>query len=189
MGLFNERKVMTGAKRWERAGSKNACRLCGQYVQDGEEYYFIYHPTDLNFLVHADEWEQFKDGLKDEEVFEKLKEVKRPRPKNSSRLPEHEIEAFKMMLSEKRYRIRKETSNRIYFKTSKELAPFYFDKRFGTIEFTGNRNGLFDGLFLREIQSRLHEAWQKELGNQVKEGFRADKVISEAMTKVEEILG
>jgi hypothetical protein len=186
--VFNKRTVMTNGKQWESLGKKNACRFCGQYIQNKEEYYLVYHPNDLNFLVHADEWETFKEGLTEEEGFEKLKDFKKPRPKNQSKLSEEDIEAFKRVLSGKRYRIKKETANRIYFKTSKDVAQFYFDKRFGTLEFTGRANGLFDGLFLREIYARLEEDWKKEMGKKVEKGFRVEKAVSEAVCKVNELL-
>lgn len=187
--VFNIRTEMTKAKLWERNGKKSACRLCGQYIQNKEDYYLIYDPKGLNFLVHADEWEPFKEGLTEEQALDKIREHKVSRPKNQSKLPDEEIEAFKRVLSKKLYRIKKETSNRIYFKTSKEVAQFYFDKRFGTLEYTGRANGLFDRMFLNEFASRMNEAWKAELGEKVEEGFRVEKAVSEAVDKVKEIMG
>lgn len=68
------------------------------------------------------------------------------------------------MLSRRRYKIKKETRQRIYFKVSKKLDVFYFDKRFGTIELGGSRDkSFFDRLFLNEFISKLQEEWKQEM--------------------------
>jgi hypothetical protein len=192
--MFGSKMTMGRRDLWEKGGLKNTCRLCGQYIDDGQEYYLVVLPfphskAERNFIVHSHEWEGFAEGMEDAKLLvEKLSSVKKSRPKNQTKVDETVVEAFKRVLDKRRYRIKKETANRIYFKASRNLAVFYFDKRFKTLEFEGRANGLFDGIFLREFQSRMLEDLQKELGNKPEEGFRVEKVVQEAMKTVEEIL-
>ncbi|PLS19512.1 hypothetical protein CVD28_03595 [Bacillus sp. M6-12] len=186
--------VMGNAKIWEKQGTKNACRLCGQYIQKGEAYSLVvipmpYRKEQGNFVVHTNEWETFKGQCDNmEDLMEKLKSTKKPRTKNATSVDEATTEAFKKVLADKGYRIKKETKTRIYFKTSKQMATFYFDKRFKQIEFEGRANGLFDGLFLKEFYSRMYEALNKELGKEVEEGFRVSKAIQEAVETVDNLM-
>jgi rRNA maturation protein Rpf1 len=186
--------VMGNPKIWEKQGVKNACRLCGQYVQKGEAYSIVvipmpYRKEQGNFVVHTHEWEEFKQGVENMDILvEKLINTKKPKAKNATPIDETVVEAFKKVLQDKGYRIKKETRTRIYFKASRKMATFYFDKQFKSIEFEGRANGLFDGMFLREFYSRLEEALNKELGKEVEEGYRVNKAIQEAMDTVDKIM-
>lgn len=186
--------TMSNYSVWEEKGTKSACRLCGQFIQNKEKYKLIVIPTEYrkeigNFIVHADEWTAFTDGIEDvDTLIKKLMNTKQPRTKNATIVDEVVVTAFKKVLANRGYRIKKETKNRIYFKAYKKMACFYFDKRFKKFSFEGRANGLFDGLHLKELYSRLHEDLEKELGNDVKEGFRVSKAFNQAIETVNQLM-
>jgi hypothetical protein len=192
--ILGKKFLMEHRHLWERHGTKKACRLCGQFIDNGEEFYLVvvpfpYSQHEDNFLVHAHEWEHFCEGVENiDALMNKLRSTKKPRTKNATKVDERVVSAFKKVLRDKGYRITKETSNRIYFKASRKMANFYFDKRFQTIDYQGRANGLWDGLFLREFYARLHEALQKELGQETTEGFRVEKVVQQALETVDELM-
>lgn len=186
--------TMSNYSVWEEKGTKSACRLCGQFIQNKEKYKLIVIPAEYrkeigNFIVHADEWTEFTDGIEDiDTLIKKLMNTKQPRTKNATILDEKVVTAFKNVLANRGHRIKKETKNRIYFKVNKKMACFYFDKRFKKFSFEGRANGLFDGLYLKELYSRLHEDLEKELGNDVEEGFRVSKAFNQAVETVNQLM-
>lgn len=193
--ILGRKFTMENRFMWEERGRKNACRLCGQFIDNGEAYYLVVAPhpfskAEPNFIVHAHEWEEFC-GNDDNVAFllGRLAVVEKPKTKNHTIPDEKKVEAFKKVLSHNGYRITNETSNRIYFKMSKATAQFHFEKRFGFLKYSGRTNGLFDRMFIQETTARLNEAWQKELGNEVEEGFRVEKVFEKAAKIANDIFG
>lgn len=186
---------MSNRFMWEKQGRKNACRLCGQFIDNGEDYYLVvvpypFYKSQHNFIVHAHEWEAFCGG--DESVaflIGRLAVVDKPKTKNHTAPDNRKVEAFKRVLSANGYRITNETSNRIYFKMSNGTAQFHFEKRFGFLEYSGRTSGLFDRMVMHEITARLNEQWQKELGNDVEEGFRVEKVFEKASKIAHNLFG
>lgn len=195
MKFGTEKMTMTNKGTFEKHGKSHACRLCGQYIEPGQEFSLIVVPlpwakTQRNFFVHAEEWEQHCEGLElPDEIFGKLAEIAQPKGLNKTQADFEKVEAFRRVLRKKGCLITKETLFRIYFKMSKETANFYFEKRFNNIEFTGRRFGLFDQLFLDETISRLKEDWFAELRQPIESVVRAETVFQEAADRVKEILG
>lgn len=105
---------------FEKEGTKNACRLCGQYIQKGEHYSLVVVPMNYqkehkNFFVHTEEWEPFKEGADNmEALMEKLSLTKKPRTKNATPVDEKAVLAFKKVLQVK------EVNNEIIY--SKEMS-------------------------------------------------------------------
>ncbi|MBP1308969.1 hypothetical protein JOD82_001989 [Paenibacillus sp. 1182] len=171
---------MTSRRDWEKAGKKNACRICGQFIENDEEYYLVvvpfpYAKQHSNFLVHAHEWETFSEGITDIAVlFEKLSNTEKPNTINHTVPDAEKVEAFRRALRKKGGVTLKETANRIYF-TFSNKSSFYFEKRFGYIENMKKNSDIMDRMFTLDYTTRLYEEWKKELRETVEEGFRVEK--------------
>lgn len=178
---LGKKMTMTNRGLWEKHGKKNACRLCGQFIDNKEEFYLVVVPFPFsnehpNFIVHAHEWDDFCDGITDPAtLFAKLSQTEKPKTYNHTVPDEEKVEAFRRALRKKGCVILKETANRIYFKFSEKSPKFYFEKRFGFIEDMKGSNDILERIFTLDNISRLEEEWKKELGESVEEGFRAEK--------------
>ncbi|MFF2532327.1 hypothetical protein ACFVS2_25795 [Brevibacillus sp. NPDC058079] len=185
---------MTNRGLWEKQGRKNACRLCGQFIDNEENYYLVVVPYPFanahpNFIVHAHEWEEFQEGMTDlEALFAKLSGTEKPKTYNHTIPDEDKVEAFRRVLRKKGYVILKETSNRIYFTFSSKSAQFYFEKRFCYVENMKTNSDIFDRIFTLDNVTRLEEEWKKELGQLVEEGFRAEKFFEKAKENLQAMM-
>lgn len=192
---FGTQMTMTNKGTFEKHGKSHACRLCGQYIEVGQQFGLIVVPLpwakeQRNFFVHAEEWEAHCEGLETaEEIFFKLSGIVQPKALNKTAPEPQRVEAFRRVLRKKGALITKETANRIYFKLSKETSEFYLEKRFEKIVDQSRKSGIFDQIFMKEIISRLNEDWLKELGEPTGEPFRAEKIFEEAANRITEIIG
>ncbi|WPS85610.1 hypothetical protein SMD22_00695 (plasmid) [Brevibacillus halotolerans] len=188
------KRKMANRGSWEKQGRKNACRLCGQFIDKQENYYLVVVPFPFsnqhpNFIVHAHEWEEFNEGITDlTTLFTKLFETVKPKTYNHTFPDENKVEAFRRVLRKKGYLILKETSNRIYFTFSSKSSQFYFEKRFCLIENMKVSGDIFDRIFTFDNIARLEEEWKKELGQTVEEGFRAEKIFEKAKENLQAMM-
>ncbi|WP_442637707.1 hypothetical protein [Rossellomorea marisflavi] len=191
--------TMSGEHNWEKkGGTKGACRQCGQYIKNDEDYYLVIinwadvrqdFPKEGNFIIHQKEFDTLVDvtGSESNAVYH-IFSHKKPRAKNPTQVDEERVERFKGIVARRGFRIKSETKNRITFTPGfRDKSPYIFDKRFGTIEYSGRgMNGLFDGLIIKEFVSRIRE----ELYDIPKEqGFRALDVVEKATKQVDEWMG
>lgn len=180
--IWGNKLTMTNRMEWEKKGKRNACRLCGQFIDNQEAFYLVVvpfphtHEQFSNFIVHDHEWEDFTEGITEvSAIFEKLSVTTKPFTHNHTVPNMERVEAFKRALRKKGCVSKKETANRIYFIFSGRSTLFYFEKRFEYIDNTKLYNDMIERFFILENVSRLEEEWKKELGEIVKEGFRTEK--------------
>lgn len=188
--------VMTNEYDWEKKGSSGSCRCCGQYIKNNETFYLVVifgsdfpkkYPKERNFIVHKDEFDKLAKEHNDEYLaIDSILSKKRPSAKNRTVVDEKVVEKFYEVARNQGLRITKETRNRIYFKPriSGRVGEFVYDKRSQKVFYNGRGfNGLFDRMFLHEFLSRIHE----EL-HDLDEGYRAEKVFTEAKKSVDKIM-
>lgn len=198
MTVFESKKEMkmTNEHMWEKKGTLSGCRCCGNFIKNGENFYLVVilgtevykdFPTEGNFIVHKDEFDQLAESLAGDE-YAALREIfsnKRKRATNRTPVNEEMTTRFRSIAPKMRLRIVNETKNRIYFKPTGQgkIGDFIFDKRSLEVYYNGRGfNGMFDRIFLREFISKINEELHQE-----EAGFRAEKFIGEVVDKVDKI--
>lgn len=190
-----QNKEMKGSFHW-----KEACKLCNQWILEGEPFYLICIPNEIrkkgtlnNFIVHKDEWNEFIDGLStDEEIANKLISIKKPRRKPHTEEQLQNIEYFKEVCKE--YGFYKDTISKdkryIKMKKRKTSMTIIYDIVYDRISYETRFNeGLFGGLFLEELVAKIRNAMYKKQGVDKHDDFSAKKVVNEAVKMTNEIMG
>lgn len=99
--VINGRMYVANTESWK---IEDRCCICGTYILDGQNYFICSVPKEvskektkhqLNFIVHANEWLDFTDGLSEEELIEKFLKLKTPRQPSFTLEQMDRIQAFK----------------------------------------------------------------------------------------------
>lgn len=187
-------KAMKGTHHW-----KETCLLCNQWILKGEEFYLIIIPNEIrskyhfnNFIVHKEEWDNFIEGLSDEEVAEKLLKHKKPRKKPLTEEQLNNIEYFKKACED--YGFNKCTISRdkrfVKMKKRKTSFTLIYDIIFDKIHYETRANeGLFGGLFSNELVAKVCNAYYKYKGVDKHEDYTAMGVIQKAIDDTNKLMG
>jgi len=185
MGL---RKMTMGKFPWNER-----CKICGQYILEGEETYIVYLPPNDKVLtwgiIHAKELDDISEGLSEEEKMDKLRGMKKPRFKGFTEEQKAKAELFKELCFKRGYR--KSTLSKRTMKFSKKGTSFKitYDMITESISYDYRYKNLFDGLFIMQIISELKHEFEKLQGKVPCKIVTVGSIISEAIEKTNEMMG
>lgn len=155
------------------------CKLCGQYILDGEEFYIVYpEPNDKELtwgIVHCKELDEISEGCSEEEKMNRLRGKKMPRFKGFTEEQKANAELFKQVCNKRGYR--NDTLSKRTLKMGKRSTSFVYtyDMITGQINYEyRRRTGLFDGLFINQAISEI----QHELS--ILQGKTPSKIVTAA---------
>ena len=184
MGL---RKMTMGKFPWNEQ-----CKICGQYILEGEETYIVYPPPNDKILtwgiVHAKELDNISEGLSEEEKMDKLRDMKKPRFKGFTEEQKNNAELFKELCFKRGFR--KHTLSKRTLKFSKRGTSFKitYDMITENISYDYRSKGLFDGLFIMQIISELKHEFEKLQGKIPSKIITVGSIIDEAIKKTNEMM-
>jgi len=185
MGL---RKMTMGKFPWNER-----CKICGQYILEGEETYIVYPPHDNNEtltwgIVHAKELDDISKGLSEEEKMDKLRGMKKPRFKGFTEEQKNNAELFKELCFKRGFR--KHTLSKRTLKFSKRGTSFKitYDMITENISYDYRSKGLFDGLFIMQIISELKHEFEKLQGKIPSKIVTVGSIIDEVIEKTNEMM-
>ena len=186
MGL---RKMTMGKFPWNER-----CKICGQYILEGEEIYIVYPSHDNNEtltwgIVHAKELDDISEGLSEEEKMDKLRGMKKPRFKGFTEEQKNNAELFKELCFKRGFR--KHTLSKRTLKFSKRGTSFKitYDMITENISYDYRHKGLFDGLFIMQIISELKHEFEKLQGKVPCKIVTVGSIINDALEKTNELMG
>jgi len=186
MGL---RRMTMGKFPWNER-----CKICGQYILEGEKTYIVYPPHDNNEtltwgIVHAKELDDISIGLTEEEKMDKLRGMKKPRFKGFTEEQKNNAEIFKELCFKRGFR--KYILSKRTMKFSKKGTSFKitYDMITEIISYDYRHKNLFDGLFIMQIISELKHEFQKLQGKVPSKIVTVGSIINEAIEKTNELMG
>ena len=168
------------------------CKICGQYVLEGENIYIVYPPPNDKILtwgiVHSEELDDISEGLT-EEKMDKLRGIKKPRFKGFTEEQKVNAELFKELCRKRGYV--KSTISKRTMKFSKRGTSFKikYDMITENISYDYNSKGLFNSLFIMQIISELKHEFDKLQGKEPCKVVTVSSIINEAVKKTNEIMG
>jgi hypothetical protein len=180
------REMTMGKFIWQ-----NRCKLCGQYILEGEEVYIVYPPPNDKTLtwgiVHRKELDAISEGMTEDEKMNMLRGKKMPKFKGFTEEQKANAEFFKQVCYKRGYK--NETLSKRTLKMGKRGTSFVFtyDMITGKIssDYRG-RTGLFDGLFINQWITEIQREVNILQGKTPCKVVTASSVIQKAVDKTNE---
>lgn len=180
---WTNNKIMKGSFHW-----KECCFLCNNWILENEDFYLIIIPTEIrkkyssleNFIVHTDEWTKFSKDLSDIELAEKLLSYRKPKRKPLTEEEKQDIEYFKQAseyFGFNKYILSK-NKRFVKMKKRKTSLTLIYDLVFKRFSYDINaREGLFGGIFLRELVAKVSNKFYELKGIDVRDDYTANKTL------------
>jgi hypothetical protein len=147
------------------------CKLCGQYIVEGEEAYIVYPPPNDKGItwgiVHSVELDAISEGLTDAEKLEKLRGNKMPRFKGFTSEQNKNSEIFKSVMKNRHYW--DFTLSGRTLKAHQRGTSLIFEYDMILERISGDhrgRRGMFDGIFLRQAETEIQNEIEKLQGKE-----------------------
>ena len=194
-------KPTKGSSVW-----KEPCFLCNNWIKKDEYLYCIRIPADIekkyeaeiklklkskSFIVHKDEWDNYVEGLSDEEILQKLLKHKKPKREPISEETLIKCENFKKACMDFGYNKCVISKNKRFVKMKKRKtsSTIIYDTVFNKITHDSNaRSGLFDGLFILSFLAKIENKFNEYCGSENRNDFSVEKILNEAMEDVNKIM-
>lgn len=147
------------------------CKLCNQWILNDEDYYIVYIPSEIYtkygirfFMAHKDEWDNFSEGLSDDEIAQKLLKHKKAKRKPHTKQQLKNTEAFKEACSCFGFDKFTTSRDKRFVKTRKEKKSFtlIYDIVFDKVSYeTRTREQMLEKLcrneFVATVYNKMHE--------------------------------
>ena len=170
------------------------CKLCGQYILEGEDTYIVYPPSNdksITFgIVHSQELDAISEGLTENEKLEKLRGKRTPGFKGFTEEQKANAKIFEDVCCKRGYRT--VTMSKRTLKVGRRGTSFKFtyDMITGKIgsDYRG-RTGLLDGLFIMQFESEVQHEMEKLQGKEPCKIITVNSVIKQAVDETNKLMG
>lgn len=188
-------KEMKGSFHWDEP-----CYLTNQWILKDELFYLIIPPAELkskhqleNYVIKKEAWEKFIVCIEtEEELAIKLKNHKKPRRKPHSEEQLENIEYFKEACEYYGFYKCVVSRDKRFIKMKKRKTPFtiIYDVVYHRLSYDIRANeGLFGGLFSREILSKIYNKMNELQGLEERSDYSAVNVINKAIEDTNKLIG
>ncbi|AMN31242.1 hypothetical protein [Clostridium perfringens] len=165
------------------------CKLCNQWILKGEPLYLIIPPNKNNhgervdnFIVHTNEWDDFVKGLNnDEEVFEKLSNLKKQKRKPFTEEQLKKAEIFEEVCIEMGFNKKTISKDKRHIKMGRRKTSFkiIYDIAFDTLKYDYNgRRCLFDLFYIKELLVKISNKIEEKNNTEGNIEYSASKEIN-----------
>lgn len=177
------------------------CFWCGEYFNNGDilmlvvvdsGYKKIYKKLAKNIVIHKKHWDELtnRHGNNQEELLKELGNHRVPRVKSTLTDEQiREITAFKSACVSYRFYLETSCKNEIHMRKPGTSIMVIYNIRSKRMTMTDKvrRKGLFDGLYIREIQAKIFNKMQEILGTDLRDDYTVKKVFDKAKENVDKM--
>lgn len=169
------------------------CKICGQYINEGEEFYIVFPPHNDKVLtwgiVHSKELDEISNGFTEEDVMEKLRHIKKPKFKGFTEEQKSKAEVFKKVCNERGFY--NDTLSKRTLKMGKRGTSFKITYDMITSQIGSDyrgRKGLLDGLYTMQLESEIQHEFEKRLGLKPCKIVTAKSIIQKAIDDTDKLI-